>query len=186
MLGGLYPVIIFQFSKLAPSVGETLSRIPLISQIPTVIDQPPIPVYLNEQTFGIAIDSESKKVDIETDTETLTNGETPDVNQKAIQSGVEISITGKQDALALILLSSLIDLVFEKVTSKEYSISYMHGATTIFRGVLHSYSIETIEGTDKLSIKLVISRGSKNPAKPNAVGSVPNSGTGPIPVGSGG
>lgn len=173
MLGGLDPVIIFQFSKLAPSVGSTLARIPVISSIPTVIDMPPIPVYLSEQLFNIVIGSEAKNVDIETDTETKTDGTPPDVNQKGIASSVEIHIEGKADSVALILLSSLIDTVFEKATSKEYSISYMHGATTIFRGLLHSYSVETIEGTDKLAVKVSISKGSKNPVKPPEVQPVP-------------
>ncbi len=173
MLGGLDPVLIFQFSKLAPTVGTVLARIPLVSQIPTLVPMPPIPVYLSEQLFNIVIVSEGKSVDIETDTETLTSGATPDVNQKGIQSSIEISIEGKKDSVVLILLSSLIDLVYEKASSKEYQISYMHGAITVFGGVLHSYSVETIEGTDKLGIKFSISKGSKNPTKPDATPAVP-------------
>lgn len=169
MLGGLDPVIIFQFSKLAPSVGQSLARIPVISQIPTVVDMPPIPVYLSEQLFNIAIIGTGKNIDIETDTETLTDGGTPDINQKGIQSSVEVNIEGKANSVALTLLSSLIDVVYEKASSKEYAISFMYGATTIFRGVLHSYSAQTIEGTDKLAIKFSLSKGSKNPTKPNGV-----------------
>ena len=95
MLGGLDPVIIFQFSVLAPTVGATLAKIPLVSSFPSLIAMPPIPVYLSEKTFNIAIGGTSKTVDIETDTETKTDGSEPDVNQKSIQSGVEISIEGK-------------------------------------------------------------------------------------------
>lgn len=182
MLGGLDPVIIFQFGKLNSSLGGTIAKIPVISQIPTVIDQPPIPVYLSERLFNIVIIGTAKNVDIETDTETLTNGQPPDVNQKGIQSGVEVSIEGKKDSVALTLLSSLIDLVFDKVTSKEYAISFMYGATTVFRGVLHTYSAETVEGTDKLAIKIGLSRGTKNPTKPNEVPVVPGF-TGTLPGG---
>lgn len=182
MLGGLDPVIIFQFSKLASSVGATLSKIPVVASIPTVIDQPPIPIYLSEQLFNIVISGTGKQVDIETDTETLSNGQAPDVNQKGIQSSVEINIEGKQDSVALTLLSAMIDSVYEKVTSKEYAISFMYGATTIFRGVLHSYSAETVEGTDKLAIKISLSKGSKNPTKPNEVPVVPGF-TGTLPGG---
>ncbi len=185
MLGGLDPVVIFQFSALAPTLGAAISRIPLSSSVPSLIAMPPIPVYLSEKLFNIVIGGTSKKVDIETDTETLTNGASPDTNQKGIQSSVEISITGKQDSVALTLLSALIDQVYEKVTSKEYSISFMYGATTIFNALLHSYSVETIEGTDKLEIKVVLSRGTKNPIKAGSIGSVPGS-TGSIPVGVGG
>lgn len=183
MLGGLDPVIIFQFSKLVNSPAGSIAKIPIISQIPTVIDQPPIPVYLNEKLFNISIMGTSKSVDIQTDTETLTNGAAPDVNQNGIQSGVEVRIEGKQDSVALTLLSSLIDLVYEKVTSKEYAITFLYGATTVFRGVLHSYAVETVEGTDKLLITVKLSKGNKNPTKQNPVGEVPGS-NGPIPVGA--
>ena len=169
MLGGLDPVIIFQFSVLPKSIGAALSKIPVISSIPTVVDQPPIPIYLSERLFNIVISGTSKSVDIETDTETLTSGGTPDINQKGIQSGIEVSIEGKQDSVALTLLSAMIDQVFEKATSKEYAISFIYGATTVFRGLLHTYSVETIEGTDKLLIKIGLSKGSKNPVKSTGV-----------------
>lgn len=183
MLGGLDPVVIFQFKALAPSVGTVLSKIPVVSQVPSLIEMPPIPVYLSEKTFNIVIGGTSKSVDIETDTETLTNGQPPDVNQKGIQSSVEIEIEGLTDNVALTLLSALIDQVYDKVTSKEYSISFMYGATTIFNAVLHSFSAESVQGTNKLAIKIKLSKGSKNPVKPNPVGSVPAS-TGSIPVGT--
>ena len=186
MLGGLDPVIIFQFKALAPSLSPTLQRIPLISQVQSFIDMPPIPVYLSEKVFNFVIGGTSKSIDIETDTETLTNGQAPDVNQKGIQSSVEITIEGKQDSVALTLLSSLIDQVYDRSTSKEYSISFLYGATTIFNAVLHSYSAETVPGTDKLEIKVKLSRGSKNPVKSAGVGSVSNSGNGTtIPIGGG-
>lgn len=183
MLGGLDPVIIFQFKVLAPTVGSVLARIPVVSQVPTLVAMPPIPIYLNEKTFNIVIGGASKSVDIETDTETLTSGAPPDVNQKGIQSSVEFTIQGKQDSIALTLLSAMIDQVYDKATSKEYAISFMYGATTIFGAVLHSFSSETIEGTDKLEIKIKLSKGDKNPTKANPVGSVPSS-SGPIPVGA--
>ena len=183
MLGGLDPVIIFQFYKLAPTIGEPVPAIPIVSQAPTLIPLPPIPVYLNEKLFNIMIGGTSKSVDIQTDTETMTNATTPDVNQKAIQSSVEVSIEGKQDSIALTLLSALIDQVYERVTSKEYSISFLYGATTVFGGVLHSYTAETMEGTDKLMIKIKLSKGEKNPVKASPVAEVPGS-TGSIPVGA--
>lgn len=182
MLGGLDPVIIFQFSALAPSLSSFIAKIPVVSSFQTFIDQPPIPVYLSEATFNIVIDGTSKSIDIETDTQGLTSGQPPDIVQNPIQSSVEINITGKQDSIALILLSSLLDIVYDKATSKEYAISFLYGSTTIFRAVLHSYSAETIEGTDKLAVKIKLSRGSKTPLKANPVGSVPGA-VGPIPVG---
>ena len=185
MLGGLDPVIIFQFRKrfefdtLTNEQFMALSTSELESQY---LELPPIPVYLSEQFFNIVIAGSSKNVDIETDTQTQTDGKDPEVNQKGIQSGVEVQIEGKQSSVALTLLSSLIDQVFDKVTSKEYTINFIYGATTIFRGLLHTYSVETVEGTDKLAIKIGLSKGSKNPTKPNEVPVVPGF-TGTIPGG---
>jgi len=173
MLGGIDPVLIFQFSALAPSLSATLAKIPLAASIPTLIDQPPIPIYLSEILFNIVIDGESKNVDIDTTTETLSDGSTPEVTQKGVQSGITIEIEGKKDSVALILLSSMVDVAFDKVSSAEYSISYLHGPITVFRGLLNSFSSEAVPGTDKLAIKIGISRGKKNPTKPAAIPSVP-------------
>lgn len=173
MLGGIDPVIIFQFSALVPTLSSQLSKIPIVSEIPTVIDQPPIPIYLSETLFNIVIDGESKNVDIDTTTETMTDGTAPQVTQKGIQSGISIAIEGKKDSVALILLSAMIDQAFEKVTSKEYAITYIHGPITIFRGLLSSYSAETVPGTDKISIKIGLTKGQKDPTKPASIISVP-------------
>lgn len=182
MLGGLDPVIIFQFSALAPSLSDQIAKIPVISGIPTVIEQPPIPIYLSETVFNIIIDGESKSVDIETTTDTMTDGSDPQVNQKGIQSSVEINIEGKKDSVALTLLSAMVDLVFDKVTSKEYAITYLHGPTTVFRAVLQTFTVDTIPGTDKLSVKIRLSRGQKNPSKVAGVPAVPGF-TGVLPGG---
>jgi len=185
MLGGIDPVIIFQlrkrldFASLTNAEFMALSVDELEGQF---VDLPPIPVYLSETIFNIVINGESKSVDIETVTDTLTDGSQSNVNQKGIQSSIQINIEGTKDNVALTLLSALIDVAFEKATSKEYWISYLHGATTIFRGVLQSYNVETVEGTDKLAISLGLSRGQKNPTKPDAIPSVPSS-IGPIPGG---
>jgi hypothetical protein len=185
MLGGLDPVIIFQFRKkfefdtLTNEQFMALSTDELESQY---ISLPPIPVYLSEKLFNIAIHGTSKSIDIETDTETQTDGKSPEVNQKGIQSSVEINIEGKQSSVALTLISALVDQVFERVTSKEYTISFIYGATTVFGGLLHTYAVETVEGTDKLAVKISLSKGSKNPTKPNTVAVVPGF-TGTLPGG---
>jgi len=174
MLGGLDPIIIFQFSKnvdptfIGPQ-NSTIGRIPIISQIPTVVDMPPIPIYFSESTTEIMIDSESKNVDIETDTETTSNGTDPSVTQKGIASVVTVNMVAKKDNISIILLSSLMDFVFNKVTSKEYAITYIHGPITIFRGLLHSYSVEQSAGSELCMIKIELSKGSTKPVKPPEV-----------------
>lgn len=186
MLGGLYPVIIFQFSALGPSLGATVAKIPVIADIPTLIDQPPIPVYLDEKTFNIVIKGTSKSVDIETDTQGLTNGAPADVVQSPIQSSVDINIEGSSDSIALALLSSLIDQIYDKTTSKQYSISFFYGATTVFRALLQSYSIDTVEGTNKLTVSIKLTKGQKNPKKVDPPGPTVDFSNADIPAGVGG
>lgn len=175
MLGGIDPVLIFQFAVLAPSISPTLAKIPIVASIPTILDMPPIPIYLSETLFNIVIDGESKNVDIDTTTETQSDGSAPVVTQKGVQSGITIEIEGKRDSVALILLSSMIDVAFDKVSSGEYTITYLHGPITVFRGLLNSFSSEMVPGTDKLSIKIGISRGKSNPTKPAGIPAVPGS-----------
>ncbi len=165
MLNGIDPILIFQFSKLSSSVGATIARIPLISDIPTVIDQPPIPVYLSEALTGIYIDSEDKNVDIETTAETQADGTAALIDQKGVSSIVSVNMVASRNSLGLALISSMIDLIFDKVTSKEYSITYMHGAVTVFRGLLHSFSINQNSSNELYTIKIEISKGAKTPQK---------------------
>lgn len=173
MLNGIDPIIIFQFSKLAPTLGKQLEKIPVISKIPTLIDQPPIPIYLSQAKSGIQIDSEDKNVDIETNVETLSDASPPDVTQKGISSIVRVTLTSKKNSVGMTLLSALIDTLFEKVSAKEYSITYLHGATTIFRGVLHSYAVNQNSNDDKLSVTIEISKGTNAPQKPAGTAAVP-------------
>lgn len=180
MLNGIDPIIIFQFSKLVTTDGDPLIPVALAS--PIVVDYPPIPIYLSETLTGIYIDSEDKNVDLQTETETLTNGEAPDTNQKGIGSTVSINLVAKKNSIGLTLLSAMIDLLFEKVTSKEYAITYLHGATTVFRGLLQSYSVNQNASSELMTIKIDLTRGTKQPTKPNQIVSVPGS-TGTLPGG---
>ena len=180
MLGGVDPVIIFQFGKLAAVAGATVAKIPLVSSIPTVVDQPPIPIYLSELATGIYIDSEDKNLDIETDTQTMTDGSEPEVSQKGIGTTIAINLVARADSLGLTLLSAMIDQIFEKVTSKEYAITYLHGPITVFRGVLHSFSVNKQSGNDLLTIKIELSKGTKEPTKKPPIPTVPGL-TGTLP-----
>lgn len=171
MLGGLDPVIIFQFSKKVEP-PNILFKIP-VSKDDTFIDNPPIPVYLSEVLFGVVFNSESRNIDIETNTESLsTTTDETRTQQKAITSGISINMQTKKDNILLQILSAMADSVFERVTSKEYTISYMHGPIVVFRGLVHSITVDTVPDNDLASIKIDISRGQKTPTS-TIVPSVP-------------
>lgn len=159
MLNGIDPIIIFQFSTKISSVSEALARIPLVSDIPTLVDQPPIPIYLSETLTGLYIDAESKSIDATTQMETKSDGGEISVNQKGIASVVSVDLVAAKNSIGLSLFSALADLVLEKMSSKEYFITYLHGPITVFRGLLHSYSMNQVAGDDLLRIKIELSRG---------------------------
>lgn len=181
MLNGLDPIFIFQFNKILPAVGEQLAKIPLVSQIPTVVEAPPIPIYLSEQITGLYIISENKNIDIQTDIETKTDGTAPDVNQKGLSDTTSIMIEASKNSLGLNLLLTLAGLILDKATSKEYAITYMHGSITIFRGLLHSFAVDQDSNSEKLSIKIELTRGQKQPQKAPDVPVVPKA-TGALPL----
>lgn len=183
MLNGVDPVIIIQFASLAPKLGSTISKIPILADYPDLIAMPPIPIYLSQKLTGLHIDTEEKNVDIQTATETATDGSAPQVDQKGISSVIAINLEARKDAVGLSLLSGLVDRIFNKVTSKEYSITYLHGPIIIFGGLLHSYGVSQEAGSELLRIKIEISKGSEStPTKADPLPKVPGL-PGAVPIG---
>ncbi len=162
MLNGIDPIIIFQYKKLVVvETTDTTTKIPVVSKKKTYVNAPPIPLYLSERLTGIFIDSESKNLDIETKTDTLSNGDSPVFSQKGIGSVITVQMVASKESVGLSLLSAMSDLILSKVTSGEYSITYLHGAITIFNGLLHSLQISQSADTDKFDITIELSRGSE-------------------------
>ncbi len=152
MLNGIDPIIIFNFKKKLSASSESLPgfvgprkpTIPIVAALDKItdfIDLPVVPIYLSENLTGIFIDTESKSIEIDTTIDTLSSGGTPEVNQRGIQSTVKIEMVAHASSVGLSLFAALSDLIFPKVTSKEYSVTYLHGAVTVFAGLLHSFSI---------------------------------------------
>lgn len=173
MLNGIDPIIIFEFNKRIPLSPDTISNIPFVSSDATSIPFPPIPIYLSENLTGLFIQSEDKSIDVETSTETKTDGSSPAISQKGVASVVSINLIGKKDSIGLSLLSALMDQAYEKVSAQEYTITYLHGAVTIFRGLLHHYSANQNADNDLLSIKIDISKGEKQPEAKFEIAPVP-------------
>jgi hypothetical protein len=161
MLNGLDPILIFIFYKsVAP--GQT-SNIPLANDLGLDryrLPLPPVPIYLSETATGIYIDSEDKNLDIQTIVETLRTGAKPILTQKGIGNVTTIKMEANKNSLGVTLLSAMADLIFGKLTSQEYSVTYLHGAVTIFGGLLHNFQIAQTADTDKLLITLELIRDS--------------------------
>lgn len=178
MLNGVDPIILFNFKKLSPSLQSSITKIPVVSSIVEAIDLPVVPIYLSERLTGIYIDSESKSVDIDTTADTLSDGSDPELNQKGLQSSVKIEMVAARDSLGVALFSAMSDLIFPKVTSKEYSITYLHGAVTVFAGLLNSFSITQQSNNTLYSISMELIKPStqtrvQTVVVPKVTGSVP-------------
>jgi hypothetical protein len=171
VLNGIDPIILFNFKKLSPSLSESIAKIPVVASIVDTIDLPVIPLYLSERLTGIYVDAESKSIEVDTSTDTLSSGDAPEMNQRGLQNTVKIEMIAKQGSIGVMLLSALSDLVFPKLTSKEYSITYLHGAVTVFGGLLHSFSLSQEAGSNlyKISLELIKPTGKFAAAGPPTV-----------------
>lgn len=175
MLNGIDPIIIFQIRRKVPQQAASTVVVPLApiaAHDSTYIEEPPIPIYLSE-SLGVLIEAEDKNVDIDTDLQTKSDGTPAEAHQKGVASITSINIIGNKNSIGLTLLSAMIDLIFDKVTSNEYKITYIHGPITVFRGLINSFSVNQNSGDDRLLMKIDISRGTKQPDKPADVVVVP-------------
>lgn len=161
MLNGVAPILIFSFPILPKGTFNMLSGIPLVGESLAASVALPIPIYLDEKITGVYIDSESKSIDIQTEIDAKSDGTKPDVSQRGLASNVTINIKASRNSVVLSALLALIDLCFQKVVSREYSVSYLNGATTIFGGLLDSFTVDTDFNNDLYIISLTISQGAK-------------------------
>ncbi len=138
MLNGIDPIIIFEFSKNISEKGA--SGVPVAKSILTKLPLPFIPIYLSEAITGIAIESEEKNIDIDTSVETPLNDDEI-INQRAIGNVIKISMVASKDSIGLTFLSAMSDKIVPMITSREYAITYVHGAIVVISGYLHSFSI---------------------------------------------
>ncbi len=168
MLNGIDPIIIFNFFA-TPAAPKAATSVPVAADQSSSFPLPFVPIYLSEQITGLYIDNEDKNIDIMTDIETLTVAADPKMNQRGINNTVKINMSAVKGSIGMTLLSAMSDLIFPKVTSKEYSITYLHGAITVFAGLLHTFSISQDSGTDlyKITLELIRPGIVKQPLIPN-------------------
>lgn len=164
VLNGLDPVLIFQFKTLISGVSDNIKNIPIVSDIPTLVEEPPIPIYLSENLTGLFIDSEDKNLDIETDIEESSDStKEPLVTQKGVTTSVSINIQANKNSIGLNLLNSLIDQAFLKLRNNLYTISYLNGSTTVFRGRIQSYRVNQNADSELVNIQLILNKGKPRP-----------------------
>lgn len=166
MLNGIDPILIFNFKKLI--TPPDVSGVPVVAEIVDAIGLTPIPIYLSQGLTGLVVESEDKHVDIDTDISTLSSGGVKSA-QRGLNSSITVNLLASSDSIGLPLLTAMIDQVFSRVSSKEYSLSYLHGATIIFGGLLKAYSVNQGDKDDLYRITLEIA----NSGQSNAIPQVP-------------
>jgi len=173
MLNGLDPILIFNISKNVSFIKTNITdkKIPVASQIIEKISLPVIPVYLSRDLTGLSIDTEDKAIEIDTQIETLQSSESF-ITQRGLNNTVTVQILAEKGSIGLTLLAALSDFVFPLVTAKEITMTYMHGAITVFDGLLHSFKIGQNANSTLQTITIELVRIGIN--KPAQVPSIPN------------
>lgn len=159
MLNGLAPIIIFQFSKKIPQAPSLGAKIPVETSFFSKIPLPPIPLYLDEKLTGLIVDSEDKSIDIQTSQDSLSDADSPLITQNALESSVKINLQATKDSIGLTILSAVADMILPRVTSQEYSIQYLNGATTMFNAKLKSFSVNSSRDNTLLNITVELIKG---------------------------
>lgn len=171
MLNGIDPIIIFHFYKYVDiTTPGTDTTIPIVSRERTYATLPAIPIYLSETLTGLYIQSEDRDITIQTTAESPTDGTDNKVDQKASGSMINIDLIAKKDSIGLTLLSAMCDIILPKVTSKEYAVTYLHGATTVFLGLLEGLTVTQNKDNDLVDVKIKLSKANakSKPASPVA------------------
>lgn len=163
MLNGISPIIIFNIGALPPSskTFKAISGIPLIGSTLAQNIGLPIPIYLDEKLTGVYVKSQSTQVDMNEEISTKENEKTPDVNQRAINSIVTVNMLAIRGSIVASMLIALNDLIFTKLTSKTYTVSYLNGSTLVLGALVHGFSATENEENDKLDIVFQFSKANK-------------------------
>lgn len=176
MLNGIYPIIIFHLYN--KGAIDALADIPFASAVTDLVGVP-IPIYLSEELTGIYIDTEARGIDVSTKVDPTTEKDPltlevnpPEVSQTAIDSTVSVSMFANKDSIMLTALLAMSEVIFSRLVTQEYGISYINGSTVIFNGLLHRFQTSINTNEDLVRIDMTISNAKKDSPTPK-VGPVP-------------
>ncbi len=160
MLGGIDPILIFNFPIIPeiPQIPLANAGIPIASDSILSSIGVPVPIYLSEAITGIIIESETRGLDVRTNTDAKVDGKTPTVEQVGLDNVITINMVASRSNVVLTVLLSLCDLAFSRVISKQYGISYLSGSTIVFNGLLKGFNTSASNNDDLVHITLEISK----------------------------
>ncbi len=173
MLNGIAPLLIFHlYPEASSAAAKTLAGIPKVGDFISQNVGIPIPIYLDRRLTGIQLDNENKGIDVDTEFRQSFDPEVPSKYvQKGLNSLVSINMIAQKDSILLTVLLALSDQIFQRVVRQSYGISYLHGPTAIFNGLLHGFSSSVSADDDLYRIVLQISKANGGSTVPqNQVG----------------
>lgn len=187
MLGGIAPILIFTFPPiLGIDLTSIISGIPIVGKDSLAGIGLPIPIYLDEKTTGIYVESETKAIDIDTDISPVyrktTNEITNYVNQSGVNNIVTVNMLASSENIFLSALLALNDMIFDRVAQTKYRVTYINKSTLVFGGLLHSFSTQASSNDNLLRITMQIQRNNQNKTSNlNSFYESPFGGEGPKP-----
>lgn len=160
-LNSVSPLIIFTLKAVNPFAGKAnLTGISAVANdIIGVAGGLPIPIYLDEQVTGMAVDSEDRTIAIETITQQPQNGEKATLNQKGITADLAINITCKKTSIFTQVILALAEQAYDLAVAKGCSVSYFHGAETLINGVMASLVTSQDSNSDLMKIQIRLNKG---------------------------
>lgn len=170
MLGGIAPLFVFTF-PFNPTKGtpafNSLAGIPLIgddSEFAQLVGLP-IPIYLDERITGVYIDNQSDNLDIDTINEQRYDNGKMLTYQRGVNSSVTVNLLARRDSVFLAALLAFKDMIFQRLVSADYKLSYVNGPTVILAGLLQGFHVTDDPDTTLLRIAITVGKQDQRPVK---------------------
>lgn len=186
MLNGLAPLLVITLKN--KGLMDFFGPNSLLGDVAEAVGIP-IPIYLSEKLTGIYVDTESRSIDVVTKVEPVTTKDPltlevkpPEITQTAVDTQVTINLLALKDSVLLVALIALMEELIKRLVSKEYSIHYLNGPTTVFGGLLHRFATSINPNEDLMRIELTISTAGKESPTPKPPVQSVSKVTGAVPL----
>ena len=148
MLNGLYPVIVFQ--KINEVRGRMENGRIVSTDVSGTALSKPIPIYLDEQLTGIALISQSRRVEFANDT--IVDNATGEmkVKQRGVSNSVDIELKANRNSTGLNILLPLVNIAFQMAALGKYVISYFNQNVILFSAKLTNFVAD--ENSDNTAV----------------------------------
>lgn len=177
MLGGINPILIFTFTNpkdldtkakdQAAGIPDkekdqesTLGEIAKFGKdfIAPLLSGIPIPIYLSEAVTGIFVSDESIDINADTTVQASASNKSGVLDQKPLESVFRVELVSTRQSLVLASLIALSDIVFTRLVSKTYSISYVNGSTIVLGALLRTFSAKQSPDNTKVDVTIELTK----------------------------